>query len=92
MVAGVLLTTEACVVPGVHHENPHSHEIGETVPPAITYWPALRPHFQPGRTVAVFTDGHRYYGNQTNQVERQQHAIELIQPGLHATEHQWHAV
>ncbi|MCY1278332.1 hypothetical protein D9M70_270550 [compost metagenome] len=91
VVAGILRLAETGVVEGEHHQHPHAHVGGEAIPPTAGRRRGGA-EVQPLRLVAVLADGQRHGGQQAEQIEGQQHAVELVQPVLHAAEDQRHAV
>ncbi|MPL86103.1 hypothetical protein SDC9_32079 [bioreactor metagenome] len=86
--ARVLGLAEAGVIVGVHHQHPHAHVGDEAVPPAAGGGAALGAKCQPGVGIAVFGNRQSDRGQEPQQVEGQQHAIELVEPVLDRAEDQ----
>ncbi|ADJ65586.1 hypothetical protein Hsero_4116 [Herbaspirillum seropedicae SmR1] len=91
MIGRIFRLAETGIVEGEHHQHPYAHVIREATPPAIGRRHG-RAEVQPLRLVAILAHRQHQRHQEAQQVERQQHPIELVQPVLHAAEDQRHAV
>ncbi|MNF93159.1 hypothetical protein D3C84_758270 [compost metagenome] len=91
MVLGIFRLAETSVVEGEQHQDPDAHVGHEAVPPAERSG-GRRAEIQPLRLVAITADRQPHRHQQTAEVHRQQHAIELVQPVLHAAQDHRHAI